>query len=98
MTFPTGPTPPGTAPATVGTNPRTADEINSIIGTHLKGFLAAKAAVDQDKRFCDATDFKIAPYYFTEDQEGALKAAVTTLQAGMAGIDLTFVMRVVGLY
>jgi hypothetical protein len=97
MTIPVLPTQPGSAPSTVGGNPRSADEINAVIGQHLRAFLAAKVALDQDARFFAATDLKTPPYYFTADQEDALKAAVNSLDTAIDAIDLTFVMRVVGL-
>jgi hypothetical protein len=96
-TYPTFPTPPGQSPTTVGGNPRSPDEVNAVIGKHLSDFLAAKVAIDQDARFCAATDLKVSPYNFTGDQEDALKAAVSSLDSALDAIDLTFVMRIVGL-
>jgi len=95
--FPVIPTQPGQPPTTVGGNPRSPDEVNAVIGQHLRAFLAAKVSLDQDMRFFAATDLKVSPYNFTSDQEDALKAAVNSLTTAMDAIDLTFVMRVVGL-
>lgn len=85
-------------PATIGTNPRNADEVNGLVGTHLKGFLASKATIQQDENFMLATDLKAAPYYFTSDQETAIKSAIGSLNSALEGIDLTFISRIVGMF
>lgn len=95
MTIPVEPPPP---PATIGTNPRSADEVNGLIGVHLRGFLASRATINQDASFMAATDLKAAPYYFTADQETQIKSAIADLDANLDAIDLTFVSRIVGMF
>lgn len=94
MTQPVEPTPP----ATIGTNPRSADEVNALVGTHLRGFLASKATINQDQNFLLATDLKVAPYYFTADQETDIKTAVSQLDEALDAVDLTFISRIVGMF
>lgn len=94
MTIPVEPPPP---PATVGTQPRNADEVNALVGTHLRGFLASKVTINQDQEFLSVTDLKVAPYYFTDEQEATIKSAITDLDATLDGIDLTFISRIVGM-
>lgn len=94
MSLPPEPSPP----ATVGTQPKNADEVNALTGLHLRDFLRAKAAVNQDQDFFLATDLKLAPYYFTADQETLLKSAIGSLDTALDAIDLTFVNRIVGMF
>jgi hypothetical protein len=93
MTIPVEPTPP----ATIGTNPKNADEVNGLIGTHLRGFLSVLHQIEQDHDFCDAQDLKVAPYYFAQSQEDTLKSAVNGLNTALQAIDLTDINRVVGM-
>lgn len=93
MAFPQEPQPP----ETIGTQPKNAAEVNALVGTHLRGFLASKVTINQDNEFLSVTDLKAAPYYFTADQEATIKSAITDLDATLDGIDLTFISRIVGM-
>lgn len=94
MTIPETPPPP----ATVGTQPRNADEVNGLVGLHLRQFCAAKVTVGQDQEFLLATDLKAAPYYFTPDQETLIKSAISSLDASLDAVDMTFISRIVGMF
>lgn len=94
MTIPDITPPP---PAVIGTNPRNADEVNGLVGTHLRGFLSCRTTIAQDENFFGATDLKLAPYYFTADQETQIKTAVSQLNDALVAIDLTFIARIVGM-
>lgn len=94
MTQPTPPPPP----ATIGTNPKSADEVNGLVGTHLKGFLASQATIHQDQNFMAATDLTAAPYYFDSTQESDIKSAISALDTALQAIDLTFISRIVGMF
>jgi len=94
MTQPEAPPPP----ATVGTAPENATVLNQLVGQHLRSFLDIKNSINQDRDFLAATDIKVAPYYFTTDQETLIKSAILTLDDAMDAIDMTFVTRLVGLY
>jgi hypothetical protein len=95
MTLPVEPPPP---PSTIGTNPRNADEVNGLVGTHLKGFLASKGTIEQDQNFMAATDLKAAPYYFSDAQETQIKTAIAQLNTSLQTVDLTFISRIVGMF
>jgi hypothetical protein len=97
MTIPPVPVEPS-PPATIGTNPRNADEVNGLIGTHLKGFLASRVTIEQDENFLVATELTAAPYYFTSDQETQLKTAIAGLNTSLQAVDLTFISRIVGMF
>lgn len=96
MTLPVEPTPQ--PPATIGTQPKTADEVNALTGSHLRGFMASKTTVHQDADFLTATDLKVAPYFFTADQETEIKTAVLQLNTSLEAIDMTFISRIVGMF
>jgi len=99
MSIPPDNTPPAPQPPeTIGSQPKNAAAVNDSIGLHLRQFLAAKAAINQDQDWFAGEDLKGAPYYFTADQETQLKTAVSQLDAALDAIDLTFVNRIVGLY
>jgi len=93
MTQPIEPPPP----ATVGTQPQSAHEVNGLVGTHLRDFLAAKGHVNQDHEFFTVTDLKAAPYYFSASQEALLKSAIADLDTALDAVDLTFISQIVGM-
>ena len=88
---------PPSPPATVGTQPRTADEVNGLVGSHLRGFIASKNAINQDQNFFMGTDLKAAPYYFTPEQETLIKSAIADLDAALDGVNMTFISQLVGM-
>jgi hypothetical protein len=89
---------PTAPPATIGSQPKNASQVNDTVGLHLRQFLAAKAAINQDQDYFAATDLKLAPYYFTDAQETDLKTAISQLDAALDGVDLTFINRIVGMF
>ena len=93
MAFPQEPTPP----PTVGTQPRNADEVNALVGTHLREFVVSKGRVNQDHDFLAATDLTVAPYYFTPDQQTLIKSAIADLDTALDAIDMTFISRIIGM-
>jgi hypothetical protein len=93
MTIPTEPQPP----TTIGTQPRNADEVNGLLGTHLRGFATNKVTINQDAAWLAVTDLKAAPYYFTDEQEATLKSAVADLDTSLDAIDMTFISRIIGI-
>lgn len=90
-------TQPPQPPATIGTNPKNADEVNGVVGLHLNEFLAVRAATAQDQSFMAAADLTAAPYYFTADQQTEIKTAIAGLNTALQAVDLTFISRVVGM-
>jgi hypothetical protein len=92
MTLPDNP-----PPETIGTQPRTATEVNNLIGTHLRAFAASKVQTNQDAAWLAVTDLKVAPYYFTDEQEATIKSAVADLDTALDAIDMTFISRIIGI-
>jgi len=93
MTQPTPPPPP----ATIGTQPRNADEVNALIGTHLRGFAASKVTINQDHAWLVTVDLKEAPYYFTQAQEDSLKSGIADLDTALDAVDMTTISRIIGM-
>jgi hypothetical protein len=93
MTQPEPPPPP----ATIGTNPKSADEVNGLIGIHLRGFAASRITISQDENFFSVTDLKAAPYYFSAAQEATIKSCFTDLNTALQAIDMTFIYQLVGM-
>jgi hypothetical protein len=96
VTLPEEPTTPP-PPETVGTAPRSASEVNGLVGLHLKDFLRIKTIINQDQEWFLPTDLKIAPYYFTEEQETLIKSAFADLDTALDALNLTFISRLVGM-
>jgi hypothetical protein len=93
MTIPQEPQPP----STVGTAPRNADEVNGLVGLHLKDFLRIKTVINQDAAWMAPTLLTDPPYHFTADQETLIKSALNDLDTALDAIDLTFISRLVGM-
>jgi len=94
MTIPQEPPPP---PATIGTQPQNASEVNALIGTHLRGFASTKVQTNQDAAWLAVTDLTAAPYWFSAEQEATLKSAVTDLDTALDAVDMTFISRIIGM-
>lgn len=84
-------------PPTIGSNPRSAEEVNGLVGLHLKQFVVAKAVINQDQDFFAATDLKVAPYFFSADQETQIKTAFSQLDTALDAVDMTFINRLIGM-
>jgi hypothetical protein len=89
---------PPEPPATVGAAPQSSAEVNATIGAHLRSFLSVQNSISQDRDFLAATDLKVDPYLFTVDQETLIKSAVLGLDTALDGVDMTFIVRLIGLY
>jgi len=94
MTVPQDPTPP----AVVGSAPLNAQEVNNLVGAHLRKFVDVKNTINQDRDWLAAIDLKLAPYYFTDEQETLIKSAVLGLDTDLDTIDMTFITRLIGMY
>jgi len=93
MTIP--PTDP--TPSTIGAQPTTALDVNTRIGNCLREFVRVKQVITQNSDWLAGSDLKVAPYYFTPEQETDIKSAVNGLDTFLDGFDMTFVNRLIGL-
>lgn len=90
-------TPPA-PPTTVGLSPRTPDEVNNLVGIHLRQFVDVKNLINGDREWLAAETLTGAPWYFSADQETLIKTAVLQLDAALDAVDMTFINRLIGLY
>jgi hypothetical protein len=88
---------PTAPPVTVGLAPINAAEVNNTVGQHLRGFMATKVTIGQDKDWLGTVDLQAAPYYFTAEQETLIKSAVNDLDTSLDAIDTTFISRLIGM-
>jgi hypothetical protein len=93
MTIP----PADPTPVVIGAQPTTALDVNTRIGNCLREFVRAKQTIGQNADWLAGCDLKIAPYFFTAQQETDLKSAVIGLDTSLDAIEMTFVNRLIGL-
>ena len=84
-------------PATVGSAPLDALAVNNSIGAHLTEFLRVKSVIQLDHDWLAPTTLTAPPYNFTSDQETLIKSAVNTLNTALEAVDMTFIVRLIGL-
>lgn len=92
--IPTEPQPP----TTVGLSPKTADEVNYSVGSLLRQFTNVKESISRSQEWFASADLKIPPYSMTADQETLIKSAMTDLDTDLDAVDMTFIVRLTGLY
>lgn len=93
MTLPENPP----APATVGTQPRNADEVNGLVGLQLRTFAASKVQIGQSQAWLVTVDLTASPYHFTEEQQTLIKSAFADLDASLDDINMTFISQLIGM-
>ena len=84
-------------PVTIGSQPTGSGDVNARIGNCLRDFVRVKQTIAQNSDWLAGCDLKVAPYYFTPEQETDIKSAVVGLDNNLDGIDMTFVNRLIGL-
>lgn len=82
----------------VGLSPRTADEVNNLIGTQMRQFVDVRNVISGSQAWLVAADLKVDPYNMTAEDETLIKSAVADLDTALQGVDMTFITRLVGLY
>ena len=85
-------------PDTVGLDPRSGDEVNQQVGTHLRQFVNVKETVGHDQDWLLGVDLKIEPYLFTAEQETLIKSAVADLDTALDAVNMTFISQLTGMF
>jgi len=83
---------------TVGLTPRTADEVNSQVGNILRTFTDIKESVNHLADNLAPLDLQAPPYLMTAEDETLIKSAVNGLDTSLDSIDMTFVVRLTGMW
>ena len=83
---------------TVGLTPRTADEVNNQVGVILRQFTDIKESVNHLADSLAPIDLKAEPYSMTPEDETLIKSAVNSLDTALDDIDMTFVVRLTGMW
>lgn len=89
---------PDPTPIVIGAQPVNATDVNTRVGTCLREFARLKQIVKQNNDWISGADLKVAPYSFTAAQEADIQSALSSLDVGLDGIDMTFVNRLIGLF
>ena len=82
----------------VGLSPRTADEVNNLIGTHMRQFVDVQSVIGGDQEWLLSADLKVEPYLMSAEDETLIKSAVADLDVALEAVNMTFISRLVGLY
>lgn len=82
----------------VGLSPRTADEVNALVGTHMRQFVDVQNVMSGDNAWLLSADLKAEPYLMSAEDETLIKSAVADLDAALGAVNMTFIDRLVGLY
>lgn len=93
MTIPTEPLPPDT----VGSAPRNAQEVNGLVGLHLRDFMRNKMVINQDQEWFATVDLTTVPYSFSADQQTLIKSCFADLDTALDAINTTFISRLIGM-
>lgn len=83
---------------TVGLSPKSADEVNNLIGTHMRQFVDVQNAIGGDNDWLAAADLKLEPYLMSAEDETLIKSAIADLDTALVAVNMTFINRLVGLY
>lgn len=83
---------------TVGLTPRTADEVNNQVGVILRQFTDIKESINHLADALAPLVLTDPPYSMTPEDDTLIKSAVNSLDSGLDDIDMTFVVRLTGLW
>jgi hypothetical protein len=83
---------------TVGLTPRTADEVNNQVGVILRQFTDIKESVNHLADALAPLTLTDPPYSMSAEDETLIKSAVNSLDGALDGIDMTFVVRLTGMW
>jgi len=83
---------------TVGLTPKTADEINNQVGYILRQFTDIKESVNHLADSLAPLDLQAEPYMMSAEDETLIKSAVNGLDTALDAVDMTFVVRLTGMW
>jgi hypothetical protein len=83
---------------TVGLTPSTAAEVNNSVGNILRQFTDIKESVNHLADSLAPLDLQAEPYLMSAEDETLIKSAVNGLDTALDDIDMTFVVRLTGMW
>jgi hypothetical protein len=83
---------------TVGLTPSTAAEVNNSVGNILRSFTDIKESVNHLADSLAPLDLQAEPYLMSAEDETLIKSAVNGLDTALDAIDMTFVVRLTGMW
>lgn len=81
-----------------GLEPKSADEVNANLSTRLRNFVNIREGVFRDNSWLVGVSLQQPPYEMSAEDETNLKTAFSQLNTDLQALDMTFVMRCVGLF
>lgn len=82
----------------VGLSPINADEVNNQVGHILRQFTDVKESINHLADALAPLLLTDPPYSMTPEDETLIKSAVNSLDSALDDIDMTFVVRLTGLW
>lgn len=82
----------------VGLTPVSASEVNNQVGVILRQFTDIKESINHLADSLAPLDLKAEPYLMSVEDETLIKSAVNSLDSALDGIDMTFVVRLTGMW
>jgi hypothetical protein len=83
---------------TVGLTPASAGELNNSVGNILRSFTDIKESINHLADSLAPLDLQAPPYSMSADDETLIKSAVNSLDTELDEIDMTFVVRLTGMW
>lgn len=81
----------------VGLSPQTAADVNNNTGSVCRSFVTTRDNVHSQQEWLLATDLTATPYNMDPADQTTIKSALSTLDAALQAVDMTFVSRLIGL-
>lgn len=85
-----------------GANPQTASDVNVMVGSLLRQFIAFQQQTARYQAWMAANDLKVITNWPAAaagvSDEANIKSAISGLNTALAAIDLTFINRLTGLF
>lgn len=83
---------------TAGLTPKTADEVNNFVGSHLRAFISMQETIKHDADSLAPLDLTGEPYLMTPIDAANIETAIAGLNTALQAVDMTFINRLVGLF
>jgi hypothetical protein len=81
-----------------GTTPKTADEINNLVGVHLRQFVDIQEIIFHDFSSLSGLSLTAPPFEMSASDETDIKTAINGLNTALQAVDMTFIDRLTGLF